>query len=53
MKFIKLDKKWMSRIMVNNKRIYLGCFATAKEAALEYNKAAIKYHKEFARINKL
>lgn len=45
--------KYQARITHNKKRIYLGLFNTAKEAGIAYNKAAKKYHKEFARLNKI
>jgi HNH endonuclease len=46
------DNIFHSQIKVNYKAIHLGRFATAQEAANAYNEAAIKYHGEFARINK-
>lgn len=44
---------WKASIGVNKKRIYLGQFSTAEEAAKAYNEAALKYFGEYARINKL
>lgn len=44
-------KKWGSQIGHNGKRISLGYYDTKEEAAKAYNKAAIKYHGEFARLN--
>lgn len=43
--------KWIAQISLNGRRIYLGCFDDIHVAAHEYNKAAIKYHGEFARLN--
>jgi hypothetical protein len=36
---------------VNGKRLELGYFKTAREAAIAYNEAAKKHHGEFARLN--
>lgn len=46
-----LNWKWLARITFNKKTIELGQFDSEKEAAIVYNKAAIKYHKEFAKLN--
>lgn len=45
--------RWQAQITFNYKRIYLGCFKTMEEAAKAYNDAAIKYHGEFACLNKI
>jgi hypothetical protein len=42
---------YRASITHNNCGIYIGIFDNAEEAAMAYDKAAIKYHKEFARLN--
>lgn len=47
----KKSNKWRARIGINRRYIYLGSHDTPKKAAIAYNKAAIKYHGDFARLN--
>lgn len=51
--FEKDSKKWKAQISNLGKRLCLGRFQTAKEAAKAYNEAAIEYYGEFARLNTL
>jgi hypothetical protein len=44
-------RKWRAEICVNGRRIYLGNYSTAEQAAEAYDKAARLYHGEFARTN--
>lgn len=47
----KKDKRWNAYIMVNGKNKYLGSLMSEIQAALAYNKAAVKYYGEFANLN--
>jgi hypothetical protein len=47
----KRDKKWQARIHHNNRNLHLGSFNSQRAAALAYDSAARKYHKEFACLN--
>lgn len=46
-------KEWSARIGHKNKRIDLGSYKNEEDAAIAYNKAALKYHGEFASLNKI
>lgn len=55
-KGVKQEKrynKWVSRIITEGKEIYLGTFDSKDQAAIAYNKAALKYHGEFAKLNNI
>ena len=45
------SKKWVARIRVNSKLIYLGLYSNEDIAALIYNSAAKEYFGEFAKLN--
>lgn len=50
--FYKRDLKWRARVIHNKKDIELGKFDNEISAALAYDEAAEKYHKEFAWLNR-
>jgi hypothetical protein len=45
--------KWRAMIKFNNLRIHIGFYIDPIDAARAYNEAAIKYHGEFANLNKI
>lgn len=49
----KKSKRWTARISTDSGRKFLGYYATEKDAALAYNKAALEFHGEFARFNSI
>lgn len=49
----KIAKKWVAQIKLNNKLKNLGRYINPIDAARAYNAAAIKYHGEFASLNKI
>ncbi len=49
--FRTAQRKWVADIQVNGKPIFLGYFDDETEAAREYDRAAKKYHGQFAALN--
>ena len=47
----KHQKKWRARIYHNNRCHHLGCFCDERDAARAYDRAARKYHGDFASLN--
>ena len=44
-------RKWRAAIRENGRSRHIGCFEDEVEAAKAYDKAAEKYHGEFATLN--
>lgn len=42
---------WRAYIKIDGKQKHLGCYKNEDDAARAYNKAAIEYHGEYARLN--
>ena len=46
--YVEKRKQFRARIMVDKKRILIGCFKNPEDAYQAYCEAAVKYHGEFA-----
>ena len=49
--WFSVKKKWQAGIQANGRKIFIGCFNNEVEAAKAYDRAALKYHGEFAALN--
>lgn len=49
--FVKKYKKWLVQICANGKQKRIGQFENEIEAALVYNREAVRYFREFASLN--
>lgn len=45
--------KWSAHIHVDGRKVYIGRYATQREAALAYNQAAALHFGEYARLNEI
>jgi len=51
--YLPEKNKWMARITVEGKQLYIGIFDTPEQAAEAYNKRAIHHFGEFAKLNEV
>jgi hypothetical protein len=51
--WFKPEQKWRAQIQYRKIVYHLGCFIDPIDAAIAYNEAALKYHGEFANLNKI
>lgn len=49
----KGSRRWAANITAHNKLLYLGSFDVEEAAALAYNRAAVRYFGDFARLNEI
>ena len=49
--WFKRENKWQARIQVNGRKIFLGSYKNEIDAAKAYDRAAIKYYREYAVLN--
>ncbi len=47
----KASNKWMAYVQVDRVKKSLGYFEVEREAAIAYNLAAVKFYKQFAKLN--
>lgn len=51
LKRVRTGNTWRARIKVAGVNIYLGYYKTEREAALAYNRAAVKHFRKYALLN--
>ena len=51
--FHRQNKKWVVQIWREGQKYYIGSYEFKERAAEEYNRAAVKYHGEFAVLNEV
>jgi hypothetical protein len=49
----KTGERWIAKVGVNYKKVFLGSFSSEEEAAVAYNKAATKIFGEYAVMNNI